>query len=132
MNVYLSGSFAAREAIRDYACQVETLGHTVTSNWLYEPPLRTDEDHREWEYRARANEDLADIRRSDLVAVFTEWPSTTGGRHAELVAGVIWEKQVCTVGPLHSDTHHEPVFAYLAAVRHFEAFDDFRDWLAEE
>lgn len=123
--IYLSASFAARDEIKHVAEEMTKAGFEVTSNWLIEPPLQVGQEHREWELRARANEDMEDIRRSDLLVEFTQWPSTTGGRYWE--AGFAAGLGI----PVHVIGDRQCVFDYRAATVVHATFDDFIDWLTD-
>lgn len=123
MSIYLSGSFDARDIIEQYACQLIEDGHTVTSNWLWEPPKRIGAEFHDWEFRARANDDLADVDRCDTVVMFTEWPSTSGGRHGEFLYGVAKGKRAVLIGP------RENVFHHLSVVEQYDTWEDYLDTL---
>lgn len=115
MKVYLSGSFDARDEIAKDAAFLRGLGFEITSSWLNEPPIRYDSpEHEEWQKRARANEDLLDVERSDVVVVYTHWPSTSGGLHVELGIAAALRKRIIVFGPRLN------VFHYLNLVEHEE------------
>ena len=101
MRVYVAGSLNDR---LPRLLAVETalleLGHEVTSSWLYEPELRNDNAAaREWDLRARANDDWNDIARAEAVVIFTTMPSTTGGRDTELGRALTLGIPTLLVGP---------------------------------
>lgn len=119
VKVYLSGSFAARDVIAERADDLRHLGVTVTSSWLEEPPITHDDPaYDAWLKRARANEDVEDVRRSDMVVVFTEWPSTSGGLHVETGMAISERKPIMVVGPRLN------VFQYRSDVTHHEEWGD--------
>jgi hypothetical protein len=104
--VYLAAAFNDRQFIRGVR---DTLAPyvEVTSSWLDEPVIRAGESFREdWEKRARGNEDYLDIERSDVVAVFTAVPSTTGGLHFEAGLARGMGKRVIVVGPKGNVFHY--------------------------
>tara|TARA_Y100000310_G_scaffold315082_1_gene365235 strand:+ start:1089 stop:1481 length:393 start_codon:yes stop_codon:yes gene_type:complete len=118
--VYFSGSFDDRQQIKAYANEfVSRQFGTVTSNWLREPEVRVEDGREEWVLRARANEDRIDVERSDTVIVFTDTPSTTGGRHVEVGIALAHRIPVFIIGP------RENVFHYPSDVRQYPTWDDF-------
>ena len=119
--MYFSGSFDARETIQAHAKEfVDRSYGTVTSNWLLEPEVRVIDDGREdWVLRARANEDRIDVERSDAVIVFTDTPSTTGGRHVEVGIALAHRIPVFVIGP------RENVFHYPSDVRQYPTWESF-------
>lgn len=124
MKIYLAGAFDHAEDIRLVKMALEAMGHTVTSSWLDEPPLGyNDAAYDRWSRRARANEDIADVRRSDVVAFFTQWPSTTGGRHWE--CGVALERSnngLCRLIRIGPD---ENIFSLLNSIEGYATVMDF-------
>ena len=118
-SVYLSASFDARDIIEQYAAALMERGVEVTSNWLWEPEKRHGAEFEDWEFRARANDDLADIDRADTVVMWTQWPSSTGGRHGEFLYGVAMGKRVVVIGA------RENVFQHLAVVEQFDSYEEF-------
>ncbi len=119
MKLYVAGSFDHREEISRRADSLRLLGHVVTSNWLNEPPVQHgDSDHEAWEKRARAHEDIMDIRRAEGIVIFTEWPSTSGGYHSELMLAWTEGIEIYVVGPRTS------IFFYLSDVQVFDSTED--------
>jgi len=110
MHLYISGSFAQRERLAAIAGQLEFVGYDVTSSWLYEPPIRFDDEHADYDKRARANEDLIDIERAEAVLLFTDVPSTSGGFDTELGMALMGRKPVYLYGPRIN------IFTYMHAV----------------
>ena len=120
MKVYLSGAFDHRDEVAGLSEFMGRAGITVTSNWLHEPPLAYDATEFDmWERRARANDDMADIRRADAFVYITLWPSTTGGRHVELGMALAWDKRVIRIGPADN------MFSHLATIESFETIEAF-------
>jgi len=126
VRLYLSGPFDHSDDIREVGEALTRIGHVVTSNWLDEPPIVFDDpEHQKWERRARANDDLADIYRSDGIVVFTDWPSTSGGRDVEKGAAIVYRQfvrqhfRLIVVGP---DSN---VFDDLAAIERHESIGGF-------
>ncbi len=126
MKIYLSGAFDHADDIRVIEQTLTAAGHEVTSNWLHEPPiLHSDPMHEKWEKRARANDDIADMYRSDAIAVFTQWPSTSGGRDVEKGIAITYQRfvrqdfRIMVVGPQSN------VFDTLASVELYETIEEF-------
>ena len=119
MKIYLSGSFNARDIIEQYAAVLIERGHEVTSNWLWEPPKRVGDEFEEWEFRARVNDDILDVQRSDTIVCFTEVPLTSGGRMFELGYATALGKELIVVGK------HKAVFHYLAEMKQYDTWEDF-------
>lgn len=118
--IYLSGSFHAVDEVREVAARFKEWGYEVTSSWLHEPPLEYDDPAaEEWQKRARANEDFLDIERSELVAVLTEWGSSSGGAHVELGMAAAMRKELYVVGPRLN------VFHYLGRVDYWPDRDEW-------
>lgn len=112
--VYLSSSFAARGKTSERAARLDALGYTITSSWLREPVIEHDDQHEDWLKRARANDDVEDVRRSDAVVIFTGIDSTSGGLHVELGLAIANHKRIYVVGPLLN------VFMYRNDVTHYQ------------
>ena len=120
MKVYLSAAFDHQEEVQRLADFLRMQGHTVTSNWLHEPPLAYDATgFAAWERRARANDDMADIRRADTLVYISLWPSTTGGRHVELGMALAWDKRVIRIGPADN------MFGHLATIEEYPGIGSF-------
>ena len=125
MRIYVSGAFDHREELAVLAAGLEARGHQVTSSWLYEPPLVFDDtEFSVWERRARANDDMEDIRRADAIVFVTLWPSTSGGRHWEAGAAYAWDKRMFRVGPIDN------CFGHLSRIEHFDSFTEFLDFMS--
>lgn len=129
MKIYLAGSFKARDDLITIARQVEaTDEHTVTSRWLWQSVneqavtdgMVTDMSMA----RRHARQDIDDIDRSDMVVIFTKWPSSTGGLHWEYGYCFGQRKRVVVVGPIIS-----VFFALPFALNHFPSPDGFVKWV---
>lgn len=130
MKIYLAAAFDHADDINIVRAALEEQGHVVTSSWLDEPPLGyNDEAYRRWERRARANEDIMDVRRSDAVAFFTFWPSTTGGRHWE--SGVALERSMTSGVRLIRVGPEENIFSLLSTIEGYETVPEFLDAMGE-
>ena len=129
MRIFLAASWMARSAVQPYAEQLRDDGHDVVSGW-HDPAA--PEDTGDAAFAAAAARDLDDIAKADAVAVLTWWPSTSGGRHAELLGAHALGKTVCVVGPLrHGNGRTEPIYAWLPSVRRFAVWPEFRRWARE-
>lgn len=99
MKVYISGAFGHRAEIRGFAQRLENKAHEVTSHWLTEPDMRLDDPAiMEWEERQRCNEDVLDVRRSDVLLLVGYWDSTAGGYHTEMGMAVALEMPIIVLG----------------------------------
>jgi nucleoside 2-deoxyribosyltransferase len=113
LSVYLAAPYAARDAIRGYADELERIGMTVTSTWLHEQTelgsgttgaatALGDE-----QVKRHCLDDFADIRNADALVLFTEsaaaalmagGTATSGGRHVETGYALAKDKHVVIVG----------------------------------
>lgn len=124
--LYIAASFeqvalvsALRADLADYV--------DVTSTWCDEPPMvNNDPRNAPREMRTRGNEDFLDIERSDMVAVITTVPSTSGGLHTELGIALALGKRVMLVGPRLN------VFHYMNKIEHFADVQAFVDRIEYE
>ncbi len=127
MKLYVSGTLTLMENRREDAALLEAHGHIVTSNWLYEPELRvTDPNHEEWEHRARANDDVEDITRSEAIVLYTEGKSTSGGRDTEFGIALALRRRLFIIDGGYN------VFHTRAEVEHFETTLDLIAHLKDE
>lgn len=149
-NIYLAARYSRRLELCGYRAELEMLGHNVTSRWLNGDHQISDagtpigesgealvegDDGSNSELAARlrehfAQEDIADIERSDVFIAFTEPPRSTasrGGRHVELGFALALNMPVYVVG------HRENVFCWLPEVKFFESWDyllnDIAHWV---
>ena len=136
MRAYLAAPYAAREQIRGRARDLVTIGVDVTSTWLQEEtvisagtvgaapavdPMSAD---------AHVEMDLDDVRRSDVLVLFTESAvdidpelCRSGGRHVEFGMALALDKRVLVVGEAENIFHRshrgEVVPDWLSAVGWF-------------
>jgi nucleoside 2-deoxyribosyltransferase len=127
MNIYLAASWAQREVMRDRRTDLEALGHKVTSRWIDsedESGMGPDEIASSPDSAAAgAWVDIYDIDRSELVVVFADVPSSTGGYHFEFGFAIGRGKNVAAVGP------NLNVFFSLPLVGNFPNWPEFLRWL---
>ena len=102
MKLYISGSFSDRDRLTEFANNLSYLGEEITSSWLTEPIIKVEGEHDAWEKRARANEDLLDVERSDALLLVTYVESSTGGYNTELGIALANRKPIYLVGPKRS------------------------------
>lgn len=123
MKIYLASRYARREELCYYRKLLEAAGHEVTSRWLDSTPLEEQELSEGIESKIRhfLSEDISDIKFSDLVVCFTEYPSDSysrGGRHVEFGLALAWGKRLAVVGPLENLFYYHP---NVVQVSHIEA-----------
>lgn len=116
MRIYLAARFGRQAELREYRSQLQALGHTVLSRWLDEDPSQ-ETDLSVW--RARAVDDLEDIRRCEVMLSFTDGEPARGGRHVETGIAIERGMRLVVIGPV------EHVFHALAQARH-ESWEDFK------
>lgn len=98
---YLASRYGRRLELAEYADQLRSLGHQVTSRWL-EGQHQADElevaaageVHQVPEIARRfAEEDIEDVTFADVVVAFSEPPRSSasrGGRHVEFGMALGW------------------------------------------
>ena len=126
MKVYFAASWALREKMREYRAELASMGGDVTSRWIDSEDV-TGMKHEDvvadpQRAIAGATLDLSDIDAAEMVVIFTEVPSTTGGLHFEF--GYAWgnDKMVVVIGPQPN------VFFSLVGNAHFPDWDTFVAW----
>src|SRR6266436_4671730 len=124
--IYLAASWAAKDHMRWIARQLISRGHKITSSWIYSNhttgiQARDVEDNL-WPSSEGALENANNIMASDLVAVFTDIPSTTGGYHVEFGIALGLRKAVVVVG------NRNNIFQAIPNVGHFDNETDFLKW----
>lgn len=82
MKIYVSGTFTAQNRLRGEADNLRSLGHHITSTWLYEAEKPAHMNPEEWNL-ALADKDIAELFSSDLIILDRDGASTTGGRYVE-------------------------------------------------
>ncbi|MDR1305295.1 MAG: nucleoside 2-deoxyribosyltransferase [Verrucomicrobiales bacterium] len=112
LKVYVAGPYSRKTELEQYAEQLRDAGYVITASWLYRPEA-DDGGFGDEQKTLAAAEDLADIKRADVMLSFTEPPGTVnrrGGRHVELGLALAWGKAVICIG------EREHVFHYLPQV----------------
>lgn len=129
--IYLAARFDSRERLsREVVPQLRAAGHRVTSSWLAAEADAPVLDAADLALDPSAGivpgrDCLADIRDADMVAVFTQEPSTTGGYHVEFGYALALGKPIELVGPLLNVFHALPV-----VVRHQTIADFIQKYTA--
>jgi len=122
LKVYLAAAFYRKEEILQVARQLEELGITVTSRWLTEQKDVPTDVSRAKFLAERAQIDLDDIDRADILVRFTDDLSSptvpshlaTGSRMGEMLWALAHRKQIFVVGG------HQCVFDYLPEIFHVD------------
>jgi hypothetical protein len=130
VKVYLAAAFSRKDEILAIAKQLEELGIVVTSRWLTEQKhAPTDVDKHEF-LAQRAQIDLDDIDRADVLVRFTDdlseptVPShlATGSRMGEMMWALAHEKFVTVVGGYQCVFDYLPDIVHLENVEHLKAY----------
>lgn len=132
LKIYFAGRYGRREELKRIAEEIEERFQyvEVTSRWLNGEHESKDGSASVEEMGECAQEDLADIERSDMVWCFTEEPGvcSRGGRHVELGYALDlfgdWN-WISIIGPV------ENVFCALPNVRRFAAVEEAIQTLLE-
>jgi hypothetical protein len=123
--VYVAARFDTRERLlREVVEPLHLAGHEVTSRWLSAdsdtPVLNADDLAANLTAGVvPGTECLDDIKRADVVAVFTDAPSTTGGYHVELGYALGLGKPIQVVGPVLNVFHTLPSIIRHASIADF-------------
>lgn len=126
MKIYLAAGYQRLTEIAGYACQLEELGHDITSSWLagddgltFESPVQVLFD--------TAKKDLADVSIADALILFTlEDPlrAVTGGCFVEYGFAMGHGIPVFLVG------RKANIFCWLA--NHFGTWEECLEYFKEE
>lgn len=126
MRIYLAARYARHQEMRQYARELITLGHTVTSRWILgDHDIRSHGESESATYMALwAAEDWDGVLAADVVISFTEAPGdvpgrSRGGRHTEFGIALTLGKR-CVV--IH---YRENVFHWLPQVEFYSTWDAF-------
>ncbi len=115
--LYVAASFEQVDHVRDLRARLSDYVD-ITSTWCDEPPMVNNDPRNEpREMRTRGNEDYLDIQRSDMVAILTDVPSTSGGFHTELGIALALDKRLLLVGPRLN------VFHFMNKIEHYANVD---------
>lgn len=123
--IYIAASWSSRERMRGVRDFLQNdYGYKVQARWLDQSGQGLDKDliNNNPELAAEyAMIDVSDIMSSNSVLLFTDEPSTTGGRHVELGLAIAFGKHVLVVGPL------ENIFQTVLGITHLPDFQAFTD-----
>ena len=123
--VYLAAPYAARDSLQVLADELSQIGMTVTSSWLEEThevnadTVGTAPGIEDAQAASHVRADFGDIRRSDVLVIFTPptWITTdgplhlpgdlgnSGGRHVETGYALALDKAVLVVGQAENIFH---------------------------
>lgn len=125
--VYLAASWKSQARMRGVRDWLEKdFGYKVQARWLDQQDQGIDTDliNKNPERAAEcATADISDIVTADTVVLFTDEPSTTGGRHVELGLGIAFGKHIVIVGPL------ENIFQAVIGITHLPDFPAFTNYV---
>jgi nucleoside 2-deoxyribosyltransferase len=127
-NVYLAAGYDQQERMRGYRKIMEDRRNfIITSRWIdvkESNPMQDAAIAADQELAAnRCRVDLDDIDRAEIFVMFTDTPSTSGGRHTELGYAIARERVIFIVGP------RENIFQAGEGVIHFATWDDLCSYL---
>lgn len=122
---YLAASYARLAEMRERRCELQALGHSVTSSWLdlHQNPLpgpcTTEHINAHPEYWARfAENECADIEDAEALVAFTGG-GDRGRRHAAFGFALSLSKTMVVIGP------REHIFHTHACVLRLDTWDEF-------
>jgi nucleoside 2-deoxyribosyltransferase len=127
MRIYLAASYAQKERMRGYRDELLRRNHIVTSRWIElrdgqgMGPAEIAKDYRRAMNVARM--DIDDITVSEILLVFTDVPSTSGGFHFEVGYAMARDKLIALIGPRPS------VFFSLPIIGCFRSWESFLGYL---
>lgn len=122
--IYLAATFSRAEEMREYREQLAKEGHSVRARWIDSHEkmfgvMKSEEVMRHPEKaRQSAQEDIADILTCDIVILFTDMPSTTGGRHTEFGMALAFGKKIVIVG------QRENIFQAAKGISQYNTWED--------
>jgi nucleoside 2-deoxyribosyltransferase len=115
--------------MRKYQEELERLGAIIESAWmseghteLFPESMKAADLVDPWAGRSHAEADLVAIDVADLVIVFTDEPSTTGGRDVEFGYAIASEKRIVVIGPRIN------VFHCLQEVEQYNTWEEFMEY----
>jgi len=135
LKIYLAGAWSRRDELAQVAEELKAMniGLEITSRWLREPTMFDAKKYRGESFRRRrAQEDVADVRRADMLVRFTDDLSgsmvpaklATGARMFEM--GMAYErgKRIVVVAG------YQPIFDYLPGIIHLRHLGELKSYLA--
>lgn len=118
MKFYLAAPYTQKASMRAARNVLQALGHEVTSRWIDGLGSNPMADSLS-DCIQEAITDFQDINECDTVAVFSDKPSTTGGRDVEFGYAYGIRKKIVVIGPVRN------VFMALPNIMHFEDWNAF-------
>ena len=125
MNIYIADGISQRTRARMLAGRLKSMGHEVTSSWIWRNETYEDIQDQPAVKKGIAETNVRDINRANIVVVFLDKPSTHGGKHFELGYAYGTGTALVVVGPPPS----LGVFSFLPNIRRLDCQTDFLEWL---
>lgn len=129
MKIYISARFGRREEAEALAVQLQGMGHTITSHWLWQTKPEMAYGEGPDAVAEFATRDIAEVLDADTLVALSEPennPWGRGGRHVEFGVAIAFDKQLMVIGPL------ENLFHYMHHVLNFTTQDGFLNYMIEE
>jgi hypothetical protein len=135
LKIYLAAAWSRRDEIAAVADQLmeQIPGIEITARWLWEPTVLGSKIVRGNRFRRRrAQEDVADVRKADILVRFSDDLSgatvpaklATGSRMFEQGLAYAEGKRIVVVGG------NQPIFDYLPEIVHLRHVDELKYYLA--
>ena len=115
MKIYIAASFPRKEDANSLAEHLKKADHIIVSRWHNEDSEYATED----QMVPRAQRDMDDMERCNMMIQYTGDNLSHGGRHCECGIAVALHKDVVLIGP------REQVIHWLPRVDVFETVGDF-------
>lgn len=135
LRVYFSARSARQPELQAFAAELRDLGLEVSSRWLFSQGADAHNAQR----RRAAEEDLADLRSSDVCIAFTDGTAAmedaptasagSGGRHVEFGYALAQSLKLVVVGPREHLFHELP--GVVAVADWPSALRVLEQWAAE-
>lgn len=134
LKIYTAAAWSRRDEIAGVVDElVQIPGIEITARWLREPTVLGSKIVRGNRFRRRrAQEDVADVLRADMLVRFSDDLSgstvpaklATGSRMFEMGLAYAKGKQIVVVGG------YQPIFDYLPGIVHLRHVDELKHYLA--
>jgi nucleoside 2-deoxyribosyltransferase len=129
LKIYAAGPYSWRDRIKEFILDLVADGIDSTTSWIYEDaaPDSTLDQFTDEQNCFTAEVDIEDIKRADVVVVFTvdplDAPLPRGGRHWETGFAYALGKEIVLLGP------RENIFSYLPTVKQFNSQKEAKEYL---
>lgn len=132
LKIYLAAAWSRRDEIAGVAEQLKQIpGIEITSRWLREPSATGHKINPRFR-RRRAQEDVADVRKADMLVRFSDDLSgptvlarlATGARMFEMGLAYAEGKKIVVVGG------RQQIFDSLPRIIHLRHVDELKSYLA--